>query len=142
MSKTTNLTISEKGSPGSGSKTSSSTDSSTNNQDKERLRRQLVARIFYTDYSIQENRKFIGMAKLVIESVYFRELKDDADFIDSIRMQYLFDLNSLEKNEQNWQWNLTITRELKKLDGNAVNDSISFFAVGDIKFLLYKTMKT
>ncbi|CAI2302135.1 unnamed protein product [Caenorhabditis sp. 36 PRJEB53466] len=125
-------------SPVSSSRSDSKTSSSTLDPEYKVKQRHLdETRTLFTDYDVVEQKKLTAFAKDAVQTVAEKGVEaEDVFFLETAKMMKESVCSGL--GDKTSKWNIIVGNDFG-IHADAVKGSLAFFAVGDVKFLVYRT---
>ncbi|CAP38181.1 Protein CBR-DLC-6 [Caenorhabditis briggsae] len=125
--------------PASFSPDSSSKSSSTSSEDPRVKPRHLEIRILYNDYDSNWQKKVVLLAKDAIQTVMEKGVETEEAYYQKVAALLKEMLGATSEEEKTKKWNIIVGNDFN-VHAEAVKDTILFFAVGDVKFVIYRTL--
>uniref|UniRef100_A0A8R1HJ68 Dynein light chain n=1 Tax=Caenorhabditis japonica TaxID=281687 RepID=A0A8R1HJ68_CAEJA len=122
----------------------SSPDPSSSSADEFRVKqRHLESRIFYTDYDITAQKKLTTLAKDAVRTVAEKEKgvgQEDVFFheVANVMKDSLLTPQPSGEEVGKKKWHVIVGNDFGA-QGDAVKGTIAFFAIGDVKFLVFRS---
>ncbi|KAF1770522.1 hypothetical protein GCK72_002341 [Caenorhabditis remanei] len=125
--------MSERKSPDSSSKTSSASS-----EDPRMKPRHLETRILYSDHDSAWQKKLLSLAREAVQAMIDKGVETEQSFFQEVAALLKEALAASSEVEKTKKWHFVVGNDFN-VQAEAVKDSISFFAIGDVKFLVYRT---
>lgn len=90
----------------------------------------------YTDYDTQWQKKITKWARVAVQMVFEKVVETENEFYQEVAASFKESLKSSSGDEKPKKWHVIVGNDFS-VQADALKGTISFFAIGDVKFLIY-----